>query len=279
MRVLQVSDLTITSHGGPALVRGISFSMSKGERVGLIGESGSGKSLTALAIMGLLPAGLSALGKIVISEGAASSIELLSSKESTLNQIRGEVVGVIFQEPLTALDPLMRVGKQIAEPLKRHRNLSGHALQTSVIEALDEVRINDPERIARAYPHEISGGERQRVAIAMALACEPTLLIADEPTTALDVTVQAEILALLDGIVERRNMSLLFISHDLAVVSQITDRVIVLKDGEFIESGSIKEITNNPAHSYTRDLVASALQLDSALDFANMKGGPNEINT
>ncbi|MBI3429344.1 MAG: ABC transporter ATP-binding protein [Actinobacteria bacterium] len=279
MKVLEVSDLTITTHGGVPLVRGLSFTIGRGERLGLIGESGSGKSLTALAIMGLLPGELYKSGEVSLSEGESESTQILTAKESALNQIRGEVVSVIFQEPLTALDPLMRVGRQLAEPLRRHRKLTGRALQSSVIDALTEVRINNPARIARAYPHEISGGERQRVAIAMALACEPTLLIADEPTTALDVTVQAEILGLLDGLVEHRHMSLLFISHDLAVVSQITDRVLVLKEGEFVESGSIEEITHNPQHSYTRNLVASALQLDSALDFASTEGGLDGINS
>ncbi len=172
----------------------------------------------------------------------------------------------MFQEPLTALDPLMRLGQQVAEPVKRHLGLRGAELRAAVHDALDEVRLPDPERIARAYPHEISGGQRQRVAIAAALACRPQLLIADEPTTALDVTVQAEVLALLDTLIAERGMSLLFVSHDLAVVSRMTDRALVLRAGRVVEEGAIRRLLDAPTDPYTVELVRSARELDAALE-------------
>ncbi|MEV4167615.1 ATP-binding cassette domain-containing protein [Nonomuraea dietziae] len=180
--------------------------------------------------------------------------------------MRGRAATVVFQEPLTALDPLTRVGRLLAEPLRRRRGLRGAALRAAVLQSLREVRLGDPERVARAYPHEISGGQRQRVAIAMALACDPKLLIADEPTTALDVTVQAEVLALLDGLVADKGMTLMFISHDLAVVAGVTDRIVVLKDGAAVESGRVRDIVHEPRHAYTRSLVESAWALEAELD-------------
>ncbi|MFC7640166.1 ATP-binding cassette domain-containing protein [Streptosporangium lutulentum] len=177
-------------------------------------------------------------GSIVLDVPGLPRTQIVGAAEGALNGLRGRAVTVVFQEPLTALDPLARVGRQVAEPLGRRRGLRGSALRAAVLAALEEVRLTEPDRIARAYPHEISGGQRQRVAMAMALACEPALLIADEPTTALDVTVQAEVLALLDSLVSARGMALLFISHDLAVVSTVTDRVLVLKDGHAVEEGS-----------------------------------------
>ncbi|MYS19760.1 peptide/nickel transport system ATP-binding protein [Streptomyces sp. DvalAA-14] len=264
MNVLDVNGLTVRAADGRALVSEVSFSVAAGGRLGLIGESGSGKSLTALAVMGLLPPGMTAAGSVVLEAPGLPRTEVIGAAERRLVELRGRAAAVIFQEPLTALDPLMRVGRQIAEPLRRRQGLRGAALRGAVGEALDQVRL--PERAARAYPHEISGGQRQRVAVAMALACEPALLIADEPTTALDVTVQSEVLALLDTLVAERGMALLFVSHDLAVVAGTTDRIVVLKDGEAVESGSVEGIVNSPRHPYTRNLVTSARHLEDALE-------------
>ena len=222
MSILDVSGLTVRSASG-ALVRDVSFSLAPGERLGLIGESGSGKSLTSLAVTGLLPDSLTASGSVLLDEH-----QVVGARDADLRPLRGPVAQIVFQEPLTALDPLMRVGRQIAEPLRRHLGLRGAELRSAVAAALDEVALTDP-RIARAYPHELSGGQRQRVAIAIALAAKPQLLIADEPTTALDVTVQDAVLALLERLVAERGMALLFISHDLAVVSRMVDRIVVLR--------------------------------------------------
>ncbi|WP_221891409.1 ABC transporter ATP-binding protein [Microbispora sp. KK1-11] len=265
--LLTVAGLHVRSPEGRDLVSDVSFTLDVGERLGLIGESGSGKSMTALAITGLTPPGMTVSGSVVFDAPDLGRTEVVGAGERRLTSLRGRATSTVFQEPLTALDPLMRVGRQVAEPLRRRRGLRGRALDAAVTAALEEVRLPDPERIARAYPHEISGGQRQRVAIAMALACDPALLIADEPTTALDVTVQADVLALLDGLVQERGMALLFISHDLAVVSRIAERVIVLKNGAAVESGSIDEVVNAPRHPYTKDLVGSARRLDGALDW------------
>ena len=197
--LLEVASLSVTSPDGVARVKDVSFSVAPGERLGLIGESGSGKSLTAFAIIGLLPAGLAASGSILLD-----GTQVVGAPEKRLVPLRGRVCAFIFQEPLTALDPLMKLGRQLAEPIARHQGLRGADLRRAVLEALDEVRLPEPERIAESRPYEISGGQRQRVAIAMALACRPQLLIADEPTTALDVTVQSEVLALLDRLVADR---------------------------------------------------------------------------
>jgi peptide/nickel transport system ATP-binding protein len=251
----------VATEDGAPLLRDLSFGLGAGERLGLIGESGSGKSLTALAVTGLLAPGLVPRGSVLLH-----GVEVVGAGERMLVPLRGRVASVVFQEPLTALDPLMRLGKQLAEPLRRHQGLRGTALRTAVLDALKEVSLAEPERIARAYPHEISGGQRQRVAIAMALACRAKLLIADEPTTALDVTVQAEVLDLLDRVVADHDMALLFISHDLAVVSHMTDRVIVLRSGEAVEAGALADLLAAPQHPYTAELVTSARALDAALD-------------
>lgn len=268
MKILYVQNLTVQTGEGARVVADVSFSVEPGERLGLIGESGSGKSMTALAVMGLLPVELKASGSLLLSNGKDAPMQVIGATEKDLNEVRGTVASIVFQEPLTALDPLMKIGRQLSEPLRRWQVLKGQALDEAIISALVEVRINRPERIASSYPYEISGGERQRAAIAMALACEPSLLIADEPTTALDVTVQSEILDLLDAVVTERGMSLLFISHDLAVVSRITDHVLVMKDGSVVESGSLRDVLRSPQHPYTRDLVSSAKELDNALDIA-----------
>ena len=264
---LRVNGLSIDGPDGQRLVDDLSFSVGPGERVGLIGESGSGKSLTALAIIGLLPDGLRATGSIRLEE-----TEVVGAPERRLNAVRGRAAAVVFQEPLTALDPLMRLGRQLAEPLRRRARADGVKLDRAELDrtlraALHEVRLPDPERILRAYPHEISGGQRQRVALAIALAGRPTLLIADEPTTALDETIQSEILDLLDGLVRDRGMALLFISHDLAVVSRVTTRAVVLRAGVAVETGMVSDLLTAPQHPYTQELIASARQLDRALDW------------
>lgn len=259
MSILDVAGLTVRSGSG-ALVRDVSFSLQAGERLGLIGESGSGKSLTSLAVTGLLPESLVASGSVLLD-----GHQVVGARDADLRPLRGPVAQIVFQEPLTALDPLMRVGRQIAEPLRRHLGLRGAELRSAVAVALDEVALSDP-RIARAYPHELSGGQRQRVAIAIALAAKPQLLIADEPTTALDVTVQNEVLALLERLVAERGMALLFISHDLAVVSRMVDRIVVLRDGLVVEEGAVAQVLQHPAEPYTRMLVDSARALDAFLD-------------
>jgi peptide/nickel transport system ATP-binding protein len=262
--ILDIRGLNLTA-GSTSLVSNLSLSVAPGERLGLIGESGSGKSLTAMAATGLLPRSVTATGSVLLGQ-----TQVIGASDRVLDVLRGTVSAIVFQEPLTALDPLMRLGRQVAEPLKRRarrdgQDLSGNALNRAVIDLLEQVALPQPERIVRSYPHEISGGQRQRVAIAIALACRPQLLIADEPTTALDVTTQAEIVTLLDQLVRERNMALLFISHDLPVVAGLVDRVIVLRRGEVVEQGPVQTVFTAPQHDYTRSLVTAARSLDTAL--------------
>ncbi|WP_063746677.1 ATP-binding cassette domain-containing protein [Catenuloplanes japonicus] len=268
--LLSVSALTV--RGGRVLVDDVSFDVPAGARVGLIGESGSGKSLTALAVTGLLPPGLVASGSAVLDPAASGSpaIDMITASERQRIRARGGIAAVVFQEPLTALDPLMRVGRQLAEPLRRWQKPRGKALEAAVCAALEEVRL--PATAASSFPHQLSGGQRQRVAIAMALACRPRLLIADEPTTALDVTVQAEILDLLDTLVRERGMALLFITHDLPVAARIADHLLVLRDGRVVESGPAASVITSPSHDYTRTLVESARRFDAALDLTARPG-------
>ena len=267
MNLLEVASLSVTSPDGVARVRDVSFTVAPGERLGLIGESGSGKSVTAFAIIGLLPAGLTATGSIVLD-----GTQIVGAPEKRLVPLRGRVCSFIFQEPLTALDPLMKLGRQLAEPIARHQGLRGAGLRRAVLEALEEVRLPEPERIAESRSYEISGGQRQRVAIAMALACRPRLLIADEPTTALDVTVQSEVLTLLDRLVADRGMALVFVSHDLAVVSRMTDHALVMRAGEAVERGSIAELLTSPQHPYTAAFAASARRIETGFAAALAQG-------
>jgi peptide/nickel transport system ATP-binding protein len=268
---LAVDGLVVSGPNGTPLVGPLSFDIPAGQRLGLIGESGSGKSLTALAIIGLLGEGLASAGSIELG-----GQQLVGAPERLLNTVRGRDVAVVFQEPLTALDPLMKIGNQLAEPLRRRAVADGEkpsrsALAGLVRERLAEVSLPEPERIAAAFPWEISGGQRQRAALAIALAGRPKLLIADEPTTALDVTVQAEILDLLNQLVDERGMSLLFVSHDLAVVARVAPNVVVLEHGNAVERGAITDLLAHPQHPYTRELVESARYLDRALDAAPAK--------
>ncbi|MCD7059867.1 ATP-binding cassette domain-containing protein [Pelagibacterium xiamenense] len=265
--VLEIENLSVRS-GETLLVSNLDLTIGENARVGLIGESGSGKSLTALAATGLLPPGLTATGSVVLD-----GTEVIGARDADLVPLRGSAVATVFQEPLTALDPLMRMGSQIYQPVLRRRRRAGEPAARADIEAevrrlLERVALPDPDRIANAYPFEVSGGQRQRVAIAMALACHPKLLIADEPTTALDVTTQAEVLDLMAGLVREEGMALLFIGHDLPVVARIVDDVTVMRRGEVVERGPVGTVLARPEHDYTRTLVAAADAFDRALGAA-----------
>ena len=248
----------ITSPLTVAAVKGLSFSIAPGEVLGLVGESGSGKSVTSLAIIRLLPPQARISGEILFANGNRSACNLLQLPEEEMRHLRGSGIAMIFQEPMTALNPVMRVGDEIAEAILAHDNskeISKREAWQRAIEAMNDVAISDPERRARDYPHQLSGGMRQRVMIATAIANRPQLLIADEPTTALDVTIQAQILELLAELREKFGLAMLFISHDLAVVSQVADRVAVMYAGSLVELGAKRDIFNSPAHPYTRGLL------------------------
>jgi oligopeptide/dipeptide ABC transporter ATP-binding protein len=241
-------------------VRDLSFSISAGEVLGLVGESGSGKSITSLAIMRLLPNQALVSGEVLFSEnGAARS--LLALPNEAMRQLRGSKIAMIFQEPMTALNPVMRVGDQVAEAVLAHGTHSRREAAQLAVDALKDVAIAEPERRARDYPHQLSGGMRQRVMIAMAIVNRPQLLIADEPTTALDVTIQAQILELLADLRARFGLAMLFISHDLAVVSKVADRVAVMYAGNLVELGGKGDIFRAPAHPYTRGLLQAVPDL------------------
>jgi peptide/nickel transport system ATP-binding protein len=249
--ILNINHLNITPKNAPnrLLVNNISLNLSAGKTTCIVGESGSGKSLTALSIMGLLSPQLQASGSILFQGN-----ELTKLDNKALQSIRGAKIGMIFQEPMTSLNPVLTVGYQIGETLTAHLGLKGDALKTRIAALLTQVGI--PTKRADSYPDELSGGQRQRVMIAMSIACEPLLLIADEPTTALDVTVQAQILKLLDELKTHMNMAMLFITHDFGVVADIADDVIVMFRGEIVETGTKQHILSNPKHPYTKALLA-----------------------
>ncbi|MCG7298392.1 ABC transporter ATP-binding protein [Brevibacterium sp. ACRRH] len=250
--LLHVKDLRIATET-TELVKPLSFDLASGERVGLIGESGSGKSLTASAIMGLLPDELQSSGTIELQGHAGN---LLTLSDARMSKLRGKDISMVFQEPMSALNPLMRVGDQVAEVMKLHGNTAN--LRDKVIELLTQVDLPDPQAAAKAYPHQLSGGQRQRVVIAIAMANSPRLLICDEPTTALDVTVQSGILDLIGHSVQKNNTGLLFITHDLAVVARVCEHVLVMYKGELVERGTVKDVFTNPQHEYTRGLLAAS---------------------
>ena len=265
--LLEVDDLRISFGKTPA-VDSISFHINEGETLGLVGESGSGKSATSLAILRLLPPTAATGGSITFAGSG-----LLALPEASMRRHRGRDIAMIFQEPMTALNPVMPIGEQIAEALRaHHRELSRSTICQRVVEALREVALPDPERRLRDFPHQFSGGQRQRILIAMAIANRPRLLIADEPTTALDVTVQAQILALLNRLRQTHNLSMLFISHDLAVVAQVADRVAVMQHGRIVEQATASDIFHAPQHPYTRRLLASAptMQTDRTKPLATL---------
>lgn len=256
--LLEVKQLSVQFPGTSkplAAVREIGFSIPRGEVLGLVGESGSGKSVTSLAIMRLLPPPAITSGEIQFAEEGCAPQNLLSIDPEHMRSLRGSKLSMIFQEPMTALNPVMRVGEQVAEAVRAHNIVSKKESWDRAVEALNDVAIPDPERRARDYPHQLSGGMRQRVMIAIAIVNRPALLIADEPTTALDVTIQAQILDLLAGLREKFGLTMLFISHDLAVVSKVADRVAVMYAGSLVELGTREEIFRSPAHPYTRGLL------------------------
>ncbi len=254
-------------------VRDLSLSIAPGEVLGLVGESGSGKSITSLAIMRLLPPQARVSGEILFSENGATR-NLPSLPDDAMRQLRGSRIGMIFQEPMTALNPVMRVGDQIAEAVLAHGTRSKREAANLAIQAMTDVAIPQPDRRARDYPHQLSGGMRQRVMIAMAIVNRPQLLIADEPTTALDVTIQAQILDLLSGLRTKFGLAMLFISHDLAVVSQVADRVAVMYAGTLVEMGSVQHIFHAAAHPYTRGLLHAVpnLATDRARPLETIEG-------
>ncbi|MBK7723034.1 MAG: ABC transporter ATP-binding protein [Austwickia sp.] len=253
--VLSVSGLSVTV-GDRALVSGVDLQVARGERVGLIGESGSGKTLTALAVMGLLPENLQARGSVRL---AGADRDLVGAGERALSRLRGSAMAMVFQEPMTALNPTMRVGDQVAEVMLIHGTRPDRrTARAAARELLADVRLPDPEQALRAYPHQLSGGQRQRVVLAMALANDPALLICDEPTTALDVTVQANVLDLIVSGVAARDAGLLFITHDLAVVATVCEKVAVMVDGRVVESGPVQQVFTAPTHEYTRQLLAAS---------------------
>ena len=249
---LEVTDLVVEVDGR-RVVDGVSFDVADGERLGLIGESGSGKSVTALAVLGLLPDGMTATGSVTWN-----GTEILGMPDRELARLRGDDIGMIFQEPRTALNPIRTVGRQIAESIRIHQRVSRREARELAIARAEQVRLPDPATIVDRYPHQLSGGQRQRVAIAMALACRPQLLIADEPTTALDVTIQAEVLRLLLSLVEEHGMSMVFITHDLAVLSQVATHGVVLEHGRVVETAPVSTLLSAPSSPVTQGLLRDA---------------------
>jgi peptide/nickel transport system ATP-binding protein len=258
--LLEIHDLQIRFAAAEA-VRGVNLRLEEGEVLGLVGESGSGKSVTALAIMGLLGPASRVAGQILWRGGPAGnvdSIDLLRQPQSALQRLRGREIAMIFQEPMTALNPVMTIGSQVAEGARAHSpSWTGREARRKAIAALEAVSIPDAARRYGDYPHQFSGGQRQRILIAMALINRPRLLIADEPTTALDVTVQAQVLELLRELQRQHGLAMLFISHDLAVVGQVASRVVVMRAGEVVETGPCARLLTAPQHAYTRSLLAA----------------------
>jgi peptide/nickel transport system ATP-binding protein len=269
--ILEAEDLTVRV-GAVGAVHAVSFRLPKGSRTGLIGESGSGKTLTALALMGLLPEGLASSGRVWFQ-----GQDVLSLSERQLCRIRGDRLAMIFQEPMTALNPVRSIGDQVAEPLQLHRGLRWAQAREAAQRLLQRVQIPDPIEKMHAYPHQLSGGQRQRAMIAMAMACSPELLIADEPTTALDVTVQAQILDLIGELVRERGSTLLLITHDLPVVSNVCERVMVLYGGHLVEEGSVDDVFSRPRHPYTRALLDAIPPLDAEVEGRKLRAIPGSV--
>jgi oligopeptide/dipeptide ABC transporter ATP-binding protein len=263
--MLEVRDLHVRISSGRGVVRavdGVSFEVARGEALGLVGESGSGKSMTLRAILGVLPAEARVTSGQILLDG----VDLVPLDNSALNQIRGPKISMIFQEPMSALNPVMRVGQQIAEGPQVHLGYSRPRAMERALELMRRVGIPDPERRLRAYPHEFSGGMRQRVMIAIALSCDPEIILCDEPTTALDVTIQDQILRLLSALCRESGVSLVFVTHDLPVVAQVCQRVAVMYGGQLVEQGGVREVLLDPRHPYTLGLVRSAPDFEYVRD-------------
>lgn len=276
--LLVVDDLHVTfqTHGNRAVhaVDGVSLTVNAGETVGIVGESGSGKSVTALAILGLLPSrGVTTSGSVRLN-----GQELLGAPERVLQDVRGRRAAMVFQDPMTSLNPVLTIGRQLIETITRHLDLDRHEASSRAIELLDRVGIPEARRRLKSYPHQLSGGMRQRVMIAIALASNPALLIADEPTTALDVTIQAQVLDLLRGLVRDSNTALVLITHDLGVVAGMCENVNVMYSGRIVETGERHQLFASPRHHYTRGLLASVPRLDGAQGrLIPIPGSPSDV--
>ncbi|HMO40200.1 MAG TPA: ABC transporter ATP-binding protein [Saprospiraceae bacterium] len=286
--LLEVQGLTTvfrTEEGTTTAVDGIDFYIQRGETLGIVGESGSGKSVTALSLMRLLqsPPAHIEQGKVLLYPQAATPVDLLQLSEPEMRRRRGNELSMIFQEPMTSLNPVLRCGEQVAEVFRLHRGMPKAAARAAVMDIFRKVRLPEPERIYSAFPHQISGGQKQRVMIAMALACHPALLIADEPTTALDVSVQKSILELINELRQELGTSVLFITHDLGVIAEIADRVLVMHQGKIVEQGRVADIFHRPQHPYTQGLLAcrpplhyKMRRLPVVADFLQMQTDANE---
>ncbi|MGE7925597.1 ABC transporter ATP-binding protein [Viridibacillus arvi] len=256
-KILQVKDLRIQFNNGKEKIqpiRGVYFHVNKGETLGIVGESGCGKSVTSLSVMGLLPQKTS---EIVSGEILFNDRDLSRLTEREFRKLRGNEISMIFQEPMTSLNPVFTIGKQLSEPLRQHKKMSKSKIRETIIAVLKQVGLPRAEQIIDEYPHQLSGGMRQRVMISLALLCQPKLMIADEPTTALDVTIQAQILELLKNIKRKNDMSLILITHDLSVVAEMCDRVVVMYAGEVVEEAEVNELFDQPLHPYTQGLIQS----------------------
>ena len=277
--LLQVENLQTefqTPGGRVQAVRGVSFQVERGETVGIVGKSGSGKSVTSLSIMGLIP---SPPGRVVGGSVRLDGEELIGKPARELQKLRGSRMAMVFQDPFSCLNPTMTLGAQVAEPIRLHQGASKAEAKERVLQLFRDVRIPNPEMRVRQYPHEISGGQRQRVMIAMAFACNPQLLIADEPTTALDVTVQAQVLSLMAAMQKKTDAGIVLITHDLGVVAEVCDRVLVMYAGMVVETGSVEQIFRAPKHPYTQGLLASLPQFQADRDrrLATIAGQPPDL--
>jgi peptide/nickel transport system ATP-binding protein len=271
-KLLDIKNLTTEFHTEGTSVKAIdniSFTLSKGETIGIVGESGSGKSVTSLSVMRLIPKppGTISGGEIIFHQNNGSSIDLLKISEDEMRKFRGNEIAMIFQEPMTSLNPVFSCGDQVMEAIVLHQNLNKKKAKSLTIELFKKVQLPDPERIFNTFPHQISGGQKQRVMIAMAMSCQPSVLIADEPTTALDVTVQKTILQLMKKLQLEHNMGIMFITHDLGVIAELADKVVVMYKGKIVEQGSVWDIFKNPKHPYTKGLLACRPPLNKRYTF------------